>query len=206
MSGSAMRIVHAAIFFVTAVFASVAARAADLSSDDIKRWAESTRSVQSWAERQAPAFKDQMEFAGRPQGMQAMMGFSSMTPEQMQALAAPMSSMVKGVRAAGMGGEFSTVIAGHGFSSPDQWGALGDRVMKAYMTMEISGQGDPRAEMAETMAELQGNPHMSDAQKAQMMAMMQGSMKMLELMANAPPEDVEAVRPHKSLLRNAFSD
>lgn len=205
MNKSAMRVFHVAVLTVVAVFASVAAQAADLSPDEIKRWAESTGSVQKWAEKHAPAVKNQMN-ATRPPHAGGMTLPPPMTPEQMEALATPISNMVKGVRAAGMGGEFSTIIAGHGFSNADRWGTLGDRVMKAYMTLELSEHGDPKAEMAETMAELQNNPHMSDAQKQQMMAMMQGSMMMMDLMANAPPEDVEAVRPHKSLLRNAFSD
>lgn len=206
MIRSAKHILHFSFLLFAILIAPFATQAAGLDGDDIIRWAESARSVHKWADQQAPAFSDELDAAVKPKGMDNMMGFSSMSPEQMEALSTPISNLVKGIRRAGKGGEFSAVIADHGFSSADRWGTLGDRVMKAYMTLELSEHGDPRAEMSGNLAELQSSPHLSDAQKQQMMGMMQGALMMLDLMANAPPEDVEAVRPHKKALKKAFSD
>ena len=206
MNKLALRNVFSSLLLVAAVLAAHPSLAEGLRADQITRWAESTKSVQAWAERQAPDLEEQMKPPRGPQGMQGMGPVPPLTPEQMEAMGHPMSNLVKSVKASGMAGGFSSAIAGHGFSSMDKWGELGDRIVKALVTLQVSKEGDPRAEMSRMMAEMQGSQHISEAQLKQIMAGMESSLKMLDIMADAPPEDVEAVRPHMPLLENMFSE
>ncbi|AHI29549.1 hypothetical protein [Marinobacter similis] len=94
----------------------------------------------------------------------------------------------------------------HGFSNMEEWSTTGDRIFRAWMAIELQEQ-NPQAqrEIAEAMAEIENSPHMTETQKAQMRAMMEGAMGAMESAKNAPPADVEAIRPHLDELR-AFSE
>lgn len=96
------------------------------------------------------------------------------------------------------------VVQQHGFSSPEQWGEIGDRIFHAWGALEMGKQsGDMNQEMARAMEEIDNNPHMSEAQKQQMREMMGGAMSAVEQTANAPEADKQAVRPHIEALRAA---
>lgn len=98
------------------------------------------------------------------------------------------------------------IVQEHGFNDLQQWSQTGDRIFRAWMAIEMQEQ-NPQAqrEIAEAMAEIENSPHMTDTQKAQMRAMMEGAMGAMESAKNAPPADVEAIRPHLDELR-AFSE
>ncbi|WP_286221475.1 hypothetical protein [Marinobacter apostichopi] len=98
------------------------------------------------------------------------------------------------------------IVQEHGFSDLQQWSQTGDRIFQAWMAIELQEQ-NPQAqqEIAEAMAEIENSPHMTETQKAQMRAMMEGAMGAMESAKNAPPADIEAIRPHLDELR-AFSE
>lgn len=99
---------------------------------------------------------------------------------------------------------FKDVIDDHGFDSPAEWGETGDRIFRAWMAIEMERQGAAmNQDMAQAMAEIDSNPHMTQAQKDQMKAMMGGAMSAMEQARNAPPADVQALRPHLDKLRAA---
>ncbi|MDX1756237.1 MAG: hypothetical protein R3175_09280 [Marinobacter sp.] len=99
---------------------------------------------------------------------------------------------------------FKDVIEGHGFDSPAEWGATGDRIFRAWMAIEMESQGATvDQDVAKALAEIDNNPHMTQAQKDQMRAMMGGAMAAMEQARNAPEEDIRALRPHLDDLRTA---
>lgn len=102
--------------------------------------------------------------------------------------------------------QLEDIVQEHGFSDLQQWGLTGDRIFRAWMAIELQEQ-NPQAqqEIAEAMAEIENSPHMTETQKAQMRAMMEGAMGAMESARNAPPADIEAIRPHLDELR-AFSE
>lgn len=104
-------------------------------------------------------------------------------------------------------GQLEDLVQDHGFGSLEEWAAAGDRIFQAWMAIEMEQQ-DPaaRQEMDAAMAEIENSPHMTAEQKAQMRAMMQSAMGAMESASNAPPADVEAVRPHVEALREAGND
>ncbi|MDC0661160.1 hypothetical protein [Marinobacter sp. SS21] len=102
---------------------------------------------------------------------------------------------------------FKDVIEDHGFDSPAQWGETGDRIFRAWMAIEMEQQGATmNQDMARAMAEIDSNPHMTQAQKDQMKAMMGGAMSAMEQAQQAPAADVQALRPHLDDLRAATDD
>lgn len=102
---------------------------------------------------------------------------------------------------------FKEVIEDNGFDSPAQWGETGDRVFRAWMAIEMEQQGATvNQDMARAMAEIDNNPHMTQAQKDQMKAIMGGAMSAMEQARQAPAADVQALRPHLDDLRAATED
>lgn len=114
------------------------------------------------------------------------------------------SSSVEEMKGHDMYNKLEDVVQQHGFSSPEQWGEIGDRIFHAWGALEMGKQsGDMNQEMARAMEEIDNNPHMSEAQKQQMREMMGGAMSAVEQAANAPEADKQAVRPHIEALRAA---
>ncbi|TYC55364.1 hypothetical protein FMN52_16955 [Marinobacter sp. BW6] len=101
-------------------------------------------------------------------------------------------------------GQLEDLVQDHGFSNLEEWASTGDRIIQAWMAIEMEQQNPAaRQEMNAAMAEIENSPHMTAEQKAQMRAMMQSAMGAMETASNAPPADVEAVRPHVEALREA---
>lgn len=94
------------------------------------------------------------------------------------------------------------VVSRHGFDSPEDWGATGDRVFMAWMAIQMQGQRPGiQQEMAQALAEIDNNPNLTAAQKEQMRALMGGAVVAMEQIGQAPEEDIRAVRPHAAELR-----
>ena len=94
------------------------------------------------------------------------------------------------------------IVEDHGFDSMEEWGATGDRVFQAWMAIEMENQHPEMArEMAGVMDEINNNPNLSEAQKAQMREMMGGATSAMETARQAPEADKQAVRPHMDTLR-----
>lgn len=117
------------------------------------------------------------------------------------------SSSVEEMKGHDMYNELEDLVQQYGFSSPEQWGEIGDRIFHAWGALEMGEQsGDMNQEMARAMEEIDNNPHMSEAQKQQMREMMGGAMSAVEQAANAPEGDKRAVRPHMEALRSVTGE
>ena len=124
--------------------------------------------------------------------------------EQMPDLSRIFSSSVEKMEGHRMYRQLEDVVQQHGFSSAEEWGETGDRIFRAWSALEMGEQsGQVNQEIAEAMEEINNNPNMSEAQKAQMREMMGGAMSAYEQAANAPEADKRAVAPHREALRAA---
>lgn len=95
------------------------------------------------------------------------------------------------------------IVEDNGFDSMEDWGATGDRVFQAWMAIEMENQHPEMVrEMAGAMDEINNNPHLTEAQKEQMRAMMGNATAALENASKAPEADKQAVRPHMEALRS----
>lgn len=112
------------------------------------------------------------------------------------------SDMISRVEGSPVYNRLEDIAQEQGFSDLEEWGNTGDRIYQAWMAIELE-QEDPRArrEMQSAMTEIENSPHMTEAQKAQMKAMMENALKAMDSARDAPAKDVEAVRPHIDLLR-----
>lgn len=117
----------------------------------------------------------------------------------------PMSSAVTALEGHEAYGDFTRIVSRHGFATPQQWGEVGDRIVRAYMTLQMERE-QPRVqeEMKQALREIENNQHMSAAQKEQMRTMLEQSMAGMKAMTGAPREDVEAVRANEDTVRLAF--
>lgn len=100
--------------------------------------------------------------------------------------------------------EVARTVKAHGFSSPEQWGEIGDRIFKAYAaaSMEAERPGS-RREMEEAMRELE-NADMPAAQKQMMQQSMGQAMATIKSLTDAPQADIEAVQPYMAEIEQAF--
>lgn len=121
---------------------------------------------------------------------------------EMEEVSRMFSSSVEKMKGHRMYDDMERVARQHGFSSPEQWGETGDRIFNAWSAMEMGQQsGQMDQQMARAMAEMENNPHMSEAQKQQMREMMGGAMSAMDHLKNVPEADKQAIRPHMDALR-----
>lgn len=121
-------------------------------------------------------------------------------------LSHPMSSTVQSLRGHAEYDRFSAVAKQHGFSSLEQWGQTGDRVLRAYLALEMEQQvPGMQAEMARALQEIEQNPHFSPEQREQMKQILTSSLKTMDSVGEAPAADLEVVRPHLAELRRAMA-
>jgi hypothetical protein len=85
----------------------------------------------------------------------------------------------------------------HGFSSIDEWGAVGDRVMRAAFAVSMGDFGlDAEERLEQAMREIDQNPHLTEEQKQEFLRSMREAAEMRAEVAAAPEADKAAVRPY----------
>lgn len=103
--------------------------------------------------------------------------------------------------------EFMAVIRGQGFSSAESWAAIGDRIITAYVTHQMTAEHpDSKQDMAQAMASMNNNPNLTPEQAAAIQQMMQSSMGMMKAYTNAPKEDVAAIMPYLPQIKATFEE
>lgn len=94
-----------------------------------------------------------------------------------------------------------SIVRDHGFASAEAWSRVGDRVLDAYVALQVKNQsGQVQQQMDEALRSINENPQLTPAQKEQMRAMMTQSMASMKSFADAPKADMDAIRPYKSQL------
>ena len=113
----------------------------------------------------------------------------------------PMSHAIEKMRGHEIYNKVDSTVQGYGFSEINEWGEVGDRVIKAFFSLQIEEDShEMRAEMEQAMREIEESP-MPDAQKEQIKQRIRSQVEAVEAMADAPEGDIEAVRPHMDKLR-----
>lgn len=83
--------------------------------------------------------------------------------------------------------EIASMVDGYGFSSPEAWADIGDRVALAFMATQMN-EAD--------MAQIDNiTPEMMEQMPEQMRPQMEMMLAMVEAVRNTPQSDIEAVRP-----------
>ncbi len=152
------------------------AHAADLSRAEVEGFIEAFEEIRVEAE----AYEDEAEEYRRESGRT----FTSF------------SDAVEIMRAVGFD-EIDDIAEDHGFADGADWGRVGDRVMAAYMAIQMGDAGGGQ-DMAETMAQmrqmLEEDPNMTEEQKAALLAQMEDAMAQAEAAMAGMPETSQADR------------
>ena len=112
------------------------------------------------------------------------------------------SSAVEEMEGEEIYGRLEDLVQKNGFRNLGEWATMGDRIYRAWIAIEMKNQSPEfEKEMRSAMAEMDNNPHMSAEQKAQIRASMQTALGLTQKANDAPPADIEAVKPHMEALR-----
>ncbi len=101
--------------------------------------------------------------------------------------------------------DLSELASRHGFSSPEQWADVGDRVMSTYA---VASSGLPTSEVdaayKEAVANIKKNPDLPAAKKEAILAGMEKGHQRNMNARQASEQDISAVRPHMAKLDKLF--
>ena len=115
-----------------------------------------------------------------------------------------MSSGIEDIKGHPVYDDLEDLVQAHGFSSVEDWAHTGDQVMNAWFALEMENQ--PRSMMQEMqagMAEIENSPHLTAEQKAELKAMMQGTVNNLASMSTVPESSKKLVKPYVERLKVA---
>lgn len=114
------------------------------------------------------------------------------------------SDMVRAMEGDPAYAQAEAIVRQHGFSSIDEWGSVGDRVMKAAFALSMGDFGLAAEDrMEESMQEIEQNPHLTDEHKQEILRSMREAAAMRAEVAAAPEADKAAVQPY---LDDIFAD
>ncbi|MYM64478.1 hypothetical protein [Pseudomaricurvus sp. HS19] len=157
-------------------------QAAPLSDADIRQWANTYQAVMAWANKTSI----QQDFAAGQKSIQQNDIFGQM---MMQA------------KAQGYYQELAGVVKSNGYSDPQQWAVVGDRIFKAFLANHTEGDMEPQIRQLEAMLDSNAIP---PEQKAAMEAILQQSLATLKSIADTPAEDKAAVQRNEAVLQSLF--
>ncbi len=168
-----MLIKHRSISLLVVLALMAGAPAWALDENTVNRWADSMEALQAWADREGIADEPMAEVED-PRDFDF---------ERMMAESAREHPEVEGI------------IRDAGFGSVDEWASTGGRIFNAWIAEEMAaGASEMDADMAETLREIDENPHMSEEQKQMMRQQLEQMQGMQAEMADAPTSDRRAVR------------
>lgn len=117
----------------------------------------------------------------------------------------PISSGIAKLRGHEAYAPLTRLVKQHGFSSPEQWGLVGDRVIRAFLATTMDETpASTRAQMAEILKQVDENPALSAEQKADMKKMMSDGMSFMHSLDEVPAADIKAIRPHLAELQRVM--
>lgn len=103
--------------------------------------------------------------------------------------------------------KIQAIVRAHGFQSAEQWGEVGDRVVRAFLAVSMDQQvPGMEAEMEKALQELEHSDSLTLEQKTIMRQSMLNSLAQVRSLTDAPPADIAAVRPRMTELESAFKD
>jgi len=176
-----------------------AAVGAPLESDDVKRWIGSLDALRSWGEANEGRFDRNLFKAEAPR----MNPMNPLSMDALQKMRSPFSGAIAAARVAGVQDELVGLLAPHGFTI-DDWGNTGDRIIRAFVASQMQGGPDIRAQLNQTIAQMEENTRMSVGQKNQMISSLMQTLDIYNMMSDAPDADIQVVRPLAGLLQQTL--
>lgn len=121
---------------------------------------------------------------------------------------APMSDALKQIKQHDAYEEFQTIVKNAGFSTPEQWAVIGDRVMRAYMSYKVIKDITPEKiqEMMKTIEETEENEYLSSETKLQLLSSIRQTMYLVDNTPQNIIEDQEALKPYLEKLDILFKE
>ena len=116
--------------------------------------------------------------------------------------ATPFSTTITRMQGHNAFNEMQATILKHGFSDMQSWGAIGDRIMKAFAANSIETEVPQMDEQMKQALEQIEKSNMTEEQKEGMRQMMQSSIQMMNSYENASETDKAAVLPYMSVIEN----
>ena len=172
---------------------SLPAFALELTDQNVQKWMQSYSAIMDWSKTQD---KKELEFLEKEQ--------AANTPE----FDALFTNAMKGMKNHKIYGEFTGVLKKNGYSNPDEWAQLGDRIMAATLAVEMekheANSGQTRAQMKQAMDAIMNNPNMTPEQKAQMQQMMGMGNQMMDVASNVPAKDKEVIKRNASIIKQVM--
>ena len=171
-----------------------------LTTDQVTRWASSMTAMRPWTEANEDRFEGS-SFKVKPPRMNPM---SPPSEEDMQKMRSPFSYAVLAAREVGIDAEIAALVAPHGFSL-EEWGSTGDRIVRAFIALQMQNGPDMQASLNTTIAEMEQNDRMSAEQKDMLISSLTQTLDMYNMMRDAPLSDMDAVRPLTDLLQQTLA-
>lgn len=110
-------------------------------------------------------------------------------------------------------GEFKRIILAAGFSSPQQWATVGDRIMRAYTSARIIREMTPekRRKMIKSIEEVKKNEYLSPEIKKQLLNGLTQAITMADnmtesAMTESAKADQETLKPYLAKLERLFEE
>lgn len=181
-----------AVGIALAVPSAQASEGGHLTEGMVENFVDSMTAVRQWA--------DSQDDLDKLEDMEMEPGTDAMT--------SPFSAAVTHMETHGRVGELESIVRDHGFDGMDEWGRVGDRVVRAFMAVEIEREHpEARAELEEARREIEDNPDIPEAQKEQLLEMLEASAgAMMSMIEEVPEADREALRPHLPRLRETMGE
>lgn len=159
-------------YFLPLLLVTSFAWAQSLSTDKVSTFIDSLDPVTRYAERLDEDVRDGLEV-------------SNILPEPGEPLR-PYTRSLEYIREAhgDVYAAMGDIVDDHGFANLEEWADTGDRVMVAWLALQMEG-----TEIGAV------SPEMLDQVPAQMRPQIERMLAMMEAVRNAPPGDIEVVRP-----------
>ena len=104
--------------------------------------------------------------------------------------------------------EFQSMVESHGFDSVAAWANVGDRVMAGFIQLQVAKEApEARQQMEQAKQQILANDQMPEAQKQQMLKMIEGQMQMFDAMTESEvlqEGDLEVIEPMLDEIRTTM--
>lgn len=121
---------------------------------------------------------------------------------------APMSHALTKMKGHPAYGKFQSILHNAGFSSPEQWARIGDRIMRAYMSRNMLKSMTPQKtlEIMKTIEEVEENEYLSSETKKHLLNSMKAATAMTRHIPAEIKADQDALKPSLAKLDRLFKE
>lgn len=172
---------------------SLPAFAVEVTDKSVQKWLQSYSAVMAWSKTKD---EKELQFLEEQQNKRE--------PEFTHLF----SSAMKDIKGHKFYNELTGVLKKNGFSDPNEWAQLGDRIMAATMAVEMekheANSGQTRAQMKQAMDAIMNNPNMTAEQKTQMQQMMGMGNQMLDVADKVPAADKDVIKRNASQIKTVM--